>query len=242
MIRRIIAIMGAPFRDSARINRDVLLKYLSTLRGAFVELGPGGAPLLEQLPNVADHDKIAIDFEATLGHCRDLGYRCLNHDLGQDPWDIADASVDVIVTSQCLEHIPDTDHVIEQAHRILKPGGHLLISVPNQGALAYVLMLLLTINPPMNMVSNRYIGLGNVFSRHRGTKIPEYGTQGFGHLRLFTHRALNELLEVYGFRIVANHGATWGVPWLGRALAAWFPYYGLFTIVLAQKRQQTPAP
>lgn len=239
MINRLIEIAGAPFRQSAEINRDILVGYLSALRGVFVEIGPGAAPLLERVAQVPDHDKIVIDFEEALERGRDLGYRCLNQDAGSQRWDIEDESTDVVVTSQCLEHVPDTDHVLEQAYRVLKPGGHLIVSVPNQGALAYILMLLLTINPPMNMVSNRYVGLGNPLSRHRGARAPEYGTRSFGHLRLFTHRALNDLLRVYGFRVLKNHGATWGIPGVGKTLAAWFPHYGLFTTVLAQKSAPT---
>ena len=65
-----------------------------------------------------------------------------------------------MVSSMVLEHIPETDFVIQEMWRVLRPGGHVLITVPNQGALIYAIMLLFTLNPPMNMVSNYYYGLG----------------------------------------------------------------------------------
>jgi len=47
---------------------------------------------------------------------------------------------------------------------------------------------------------------------------------------------MNDLLKIYGFKIIRNHGGTWGIPLIGQILAKRFPYYGLFTIVLAQKK------
>lgn len=227
----------SPFRNAANINRSVMIDYLKTLRGKFLELGPGDAPLLENLKQVKVKDKFVIEFKEASSYCRNLGYECLEQDMGKEKWRLEDNSIDVVISSQCLEHIPNTDHVMEEVHRVLRPGGHFLVSVPNQAALAYILMMLFTLNPPMNMVSDRYYGLGNMFSTRRWQKSAEYGTKGHGHLRLFATRAMNDLLKIYGFRVISNHGGTWGVPFVGRFLAKIFPYYGLFTIVLAEKNK-----
>ncbi|MAQ85208.1 MAG: hypothetical protein CMH12_18440 [Maritimibacter sp.] len=50
----------------------------------------------------------------------DLYYRDLNK--------IADESYNVILCTGLLEHIPDPDRIIGEMHRILKPGGRLIIS------------------------------------------------------------------------------------------------------------------
>lgn len=42
----------------------------------------------------------------------------------------ADASVDVIVSQDVLEHVPDIDPAIAEAARVLRPGGRLFLSVP----------------------------------------------------------------------------------------------------------------
>lgn len=42
----------------------------------------------------------------------------------------ANASMDVILATQVLEHIPEPVAVIAEIHRVLKPGGTLLLSVP----------------------------------------------------------------------------------------------------------------
>ncbi len=44
---------------------------------------------------------------------------------------LADASIDVVLITQVLEHIPEPIAVISEIHRVLKPGGTLLLSVPS---------------------------------------------------------------------------------------------------------------
>lgn len=43
---------------------------------------------------------------------------------------LADDSCDVFVSFETLEHVPDPDRVIEQAFRVLRPGGRFVASVP----------------------------------------------------------------------------------------------------------------
>lgn len=58
----------------------------------------------------------------------------INHDLRKGV-PLKDNSVDCVYSSHVFEHIPYKDllHVIEEIRRILKPGGKLLVCVPNAG-------------------------------------------------------------------------------------------------------------
>ncbi|MEQ4721873.1 methyltransferase domain-containing protein [Nonomuraea sp. B19D2] len=38
---------------------------------------------------------------------------------------------DVVVSSECIEHTPDPAEALRQMARVLKPGGHLVVSTPN---------------------------------------------------------------------------------------------------------------
>lgn len=42
----------------------------------------------------------------------------------------ADSSVDVIIHSDTLEHVPDSNAALRECRRVLKPGGHLFYTVP----------------------------------------------------------------------------------------------------------------
>jgi SAM-dependent methyltransferase len=44
--------------------------------------------------------------------------------------DLPSDSIDVILTPHVLEHVPDTDRALAELHRILRPGGTLLLQVP----------------------------------------------------------------------------------------------------------------
>ena len=44
---------------------------------------------------------------------------------------LPDASVDMVMCTQVIEHIADHEGVAREFHRILKPGGHALITVPH---------------------------------------------------------------------------------------------------------------
>lgn len=229
----LIRTFRSSIENSPHFNRAWMLRILSDLEGRFLELGPGNSPLLDHMPDLERREKWVIELPGAIEHCRNQGYRCLEQDLGTDVWSIEDGSIDVIISCQVLEHIPDVDHVMSECRRVLKPGGKLLVSTPNQGSLLNIVLLFLTINPPYNMVSDRYYGLGNPLSRIRPSA--EAGTAGHGHLRLFATRAMKDLFKVYGFRVLRCHGGTWGVPVFGEFLAGLFPYYGLFTTVLGEK-------
>jgi SAM-dependent methyltransferase len=42
----------------------------------------------------------------------------------------ADSSIDVIIHSDTLEHVPDSKAALRESRRVLKPGGHLFYTVP----------------------------------------------------------------------------------------------------------------
>ncbi len=53
------------------------------------------------------------------------------HDLNQFPYPFADNTFDLVEASHILEHLEKPFAVMKELHRILKPGGKLLIKVPH---------------------------------------------------------------------------------------------------------------
>jgi len=47
----------------------------------------------------------------------------------------ADASFDIVLCNQVLEHIPDDDAAFREIHRVLRPSGLCVIGVPNEGSM-----------------------------------------------------------------------------------------------------------
>lgn len=65
---------------------------------------------------------IGVDFDGASG-------ADVLHDLGT-PLPFPDASADVVLLSEVLEHVPDPELLLSEAARILRPGGELFVSAP----------------------------------------------------------------------------------------------------------------
>ena len=55
----------------------------------------------------------------------------VTHDLNVFPYPFVDSSVDLVEASHVLEHLNRPFDVMKEIHRILKPGGKLIIKVPH---------------------------------------------------------------------------------------------------------------
>ena len=107
---------------------------------------------------------------------------------------IATSSVDFVIMSELIEHLVDPDSTLDEARRILIPGGTLLLSTPNLAAWFNRVLLPCGIQPVFTEVSLR-----GIYGRP--------GSEVVGHLRIFTRRALEGLLKANGFIEVDISGA-----------------------------------
>ncbi len=109
---------------------------------------------------------------------------------------LASSSVDVVIMSEFIEHLVDPDNALDEAWRVLIPGGTLLLSTPNLAAWYNRILLAGGVQPVFTEVSLRGI---------HGRP----GTEVVGHLRLFTRRALLSLLKTMGFVRIKIKGAPY---------------------------------
>ena len=69
-------------------------------------------------------------------------------DAERDVFPYADASFDTVLCCELIEHLfTDPMHMMSEINRILKPGGHLLITTPNLGSLRAISAILLGYHP-----------------------------------------------------------------------------------------------
>jgi len=92
---------------------------------------------------------------------------------------------DIIIASQVIEHLWNTDGFLKEIHRCLKPTGYAIISTPNLAAWHNRLYLLLGKQPPPCKVSE------DMYPEHERP----------GHLRVFTEEELIKLLRFHGFKV-----------------------------------------
>lgn len=102
------------------------------------------------------------------------------------------ASFDVITMWNVLEHLPDPVADLRRAHTLLKPGGWLILAIPNMESLAV-----------------RVFG-----SRWLGWELPR-------HLYMFPRRSLDRILASVGFRVARRQCLSLSYATLGANLEFW---------------------
>jgi SAM-dependent methyltransferase len=80
-----------------------------------------------------------FEAEATAAEARGIDVARL--DLETDPFPWPDGSVDVVICNQVLEHLKNIWLPMSEMHRVLRPGGIGIFSVPNLGSLHNRLLL-----------------------------------------------------------------------------------------------------
>jgi len=114
---------------------------------------------------------------------KDRGLKVRIQDI-QSGFDFEDDFFDVVVAAEIIEHLLDTDFLIDEIKRILKPNGDLVISTPNVSSLGKRILLLFGKNP--------------YFEASYGFP-PEAHA---GHIRFFTKGLLLDFLIYKGFEIL----------------------------------------
>jgi SAM-dependent methyltransferase len=139
-----------------------------------IEVGCGDASFTEDLAKYSSR-VTAIDISA--GQIEENGRRLpaitfLQHDVSER-FPFADGEFEVVWCSEVLEHLFDPSFAVREMHRILRPGGRLLLTVPYHGGLKNVLIALF--------------------------KWDEHFTPQSPHIRFYTNRTLAGIVREAGF-------------------------------------------
>jgi SAM-dependent methyltransferase len=116
-----------------------------------------------------------------------------------------DASFDCVILGEVIEHVPNPDFLLREIYRILATEGHIIVSTPNLVSWANRILVPLGIQPLFSETSSE-INLGRYF------KILGQGGKVQGHLKIFTHRSLEEILIHCNFRVIKKTGAPFFFP------------------------------
>lgn len=165
-----------------------------------LDVGCGdGAVTVELMQSMGAKEAFGVDIApeaVSAASRRGISASCLDVDSEDLPFE--DSYFDVVYCGEIIEHVFDPGHFLIQVRRVLRPGGLCVLTTPNLAGWPNRLALLLGFQPYPMAVSPNHEGAGKLFLR---------GEEGqWGHIRVFTLRALKELIRWHGFAILSVKG------------------------------------
>jgi len=118
---------------------------------------------------------------------------------------LADNSIDTIVCSEVLEHIPDQNQAMAELFRTLKPGGKILFSMPNAFSLFYM---------NVRRKKNHQVILNELKQSGKNVFMsPEEARISYGEWEMIRHISfpfwkIEEIARTQDFKIIKRHGAN----------------------------------
>lgn len=244
MMKRIMNYFAVKIQKNAdlRYGREFITEFASkafTDRGGkyiILDIGAGEGIDLGNI-NKRINSKIIRMYgvESYLPNCKVLdkkGIGTIEIDIEKERLPFEDASVDLIIANQIIEHTKEIFWIFSEISRVLKPGGKCVVGIPNLASFHNRIMLFLGIQPPC---------------------IDTVGP----HVRGFTHNSFKDFIELDGYFEILDYKASNFYPFppkLSNRLCKVFPkcgvalfFYiartnkkGLYIDVLKQRFFETP--
>jgi SAM-dependent methyltransferase len=183
------------FRATEEENRQAILRALEPRPGGvLLDLGCSDGEVTNRIAARAGVARVVgVELiEHLADEARGRGIVVVGADLNARlPFD--DASFDVIHSNQVIEHLWNTDNMLREIRRLLKPDGYAVVSTNNLASWHNVVSLAMGWQPPPCHASDELI-VGNPAGPREGVT----GARGQMHLRLFTGRALAGVARYHG--------------------------------------------
>jgi len=169
------------------------LRDLSTRRLLDIGCGFGGlSKLVGESIGAAEIHGLDIDPEV-VDEARSKGVEAVLVDVAEAALPYPDEHFDVVMTLGIMDQLPAFDGLLREINRVLAPGGHVLVSLPNLASWHNRIMLLLGYQPRDVEISREVlVGVPASYAGHE----PD------GHIHIPTVRAFAELMEHHGFERV----------------------------------------
>lgn len=173
-------------------------RRLATLHGRrkarLVDLGCGNGYVTAKLASLG-HEVIGVDAAPDGIAIAKEAYPELHFEVASvyddDLATVVGTEVDTVVSLEVIEHLYYPKRLLEQAYRILRPGGSLILSTPYHGYL-----------------KNLALSLANGWDRHWSVEWDG------GHIKFFSEKSLGRMAREAGFRRIYFEG-------VGRAPLLW---------------------
>jgi len=215
--------------DSIDARLECILSFVkSTLKSQktrpvfrVLDVGCANGIVLRSLPS--DLKRVGLDISRVLlERVQKAGIETRQCDFDNNPFPLETDSFDLVLANDVIEHVLHTDHVLNEMNRVLKPGGLIIISIPN-------------INQPISLIMQFILDLTPMFAaRYRCT-----------HYRDFTNRLFSKILSIHGFTVIRREG-SFVFPFensrISRSIARSIPRWGCQILYLCKKTAPVSVP
>lgn len=182
------------YQDYAPWMQEVM-EFTQHPQERVLEVGGGMGTDLSQF---ARHGALVTDLDLSLGHLnlarenfslRGLSGNFLHADAETFPF--KDDSFDVVYSNGVIHHTPNTHHVVQEIHRVLKPGGKTIVMVYAETSLHYWVELVWKLGVRQQMLEG--YSMGEVLSRH--VEISENGAKPL--VKVYSKGQLRDLFKLF---------------------------------------------
>lgn len=186
-------------------------------RGRVLDVGCGNGIALSALEGWSS--KAGVDVShALLKLAREKGIEAHYCDVDRGALPFPDASFDMVISTDVVEHVLHTDHLLNEINRVLRQGGLYVAVIPNVNQpVSFVMQFILDLTP---MYAARY-------------RCPHY--------RDFTARMFSMILRKHGFDVLRREG-SFLFPFEGNpvsvAVARLIPRWGAQVLFAARKNER----
>jgi NAD(P)-dependent dehydrogenase (short-subunit alcohol dehydrogenase family)/2-polyprenyl-3-methyl-5-hydroxy-6-metoxy-1,4-benzoquinol methylase len=191
---------------SDRVN--LVVKILRGKRAnRLLDIGCGDGRItscIAETVNVAEVHGVDVAPEA-IQLAQSKGIRTAQVNLDQEGLPYPADFFDLVLAMEVLEHVFDPGSLLDEAYRVLVPGGHLILTTPNLGSWYNRLALLLGFQP---WLTSATLCSPNVGKLNVSKFLKKIGMVGGDHLRVITLKALKDAARGHGFVPVKIYGVS----------------------------------
>lgn len=124
-----------PYHFEGRLLRARIAEVAPRLKGRLLDVGCGERPYRALFPGVTryvgiEHLAACVNVDQRLSQSVKHVVSLIDAFAEGEHLPFRDESFDCCAAFEVLEHVPDPTHVVEEMHRVVKPGGMLLVTVP----------------------------------------------------------------------------------------------------------------
>jgi 2-polyprenyl-3-methyl-5-hydroxy-6-metoxy-1,4-benzoquinol methylase len=191
--------------ERVNISSSLILNYCQKFlkthtKIKLVDLGCGDGRALEKMVNIFKSHDLNIEkvFAVDINPClKGSGLvEIIRSNLNYSKLSISDSSVHIVSSLETIEHLVNPDAFVKEVHRILLGNGIFVLTTPNILAW-YNRILFLFGGLPIHY---------EVTERKRYGRLVARDGPVVGHIRVFSPKALKELLKDNGFRVLKVEG------------------------------------